>query len=171
MRSIARNVGAVVLVAALTLTVETQTGVPYVVQKSVIANGGSQASTGGQFSVDGTAGQSIAGQQVSQGRYGGVAGFWTPPNQLPTAATISIAGRVLTSDGRGIRNARIQLADGDGNSRTAVTGPFGYYLLTEVPAGHICVVTVLARHWNFSTPPRVVNTVDSLSDVNFVAEP
>ncbi|MBP6002942.1 MAG: carboxypeptidase regulatory-like domain-containing protein [Pyrinomonadaceae bacterium] len=98
---------------------------------------------------------------------------WTGAGPLaPTAAEVSLAGRVTTADGRGIRNAVMVLS---GNSLTqpmrVVTGSFGYYKFDGLEAGETYVVTVNSKRFMFSVPSRVVNLPDSITDLDFIALP
>ena len=87
----------------------------FTLEKAVISNGGG-TSQGTSFSVEGTMGQPSSGASA-RNLYWLDGGFWNS-NFAPTAANISISGRVLTSDGRGLTNAGVLLTDATGNTRT-----------------------------------------------------
>jgi len=146
-----------------------QSGGTYHVTQSVIAGGGS-TSTGGQFSVTATTGQSVAAQKGPGGTAANL-GFWTPPDLSPTAATVGIAGRVLTADGTGLRNVVITVTDADGHSRTTRSASFGYYAFDGLPSGATYVVALTAKHFQFAEPTRVINLVDELTNLDFTALP
>lgn len=93
------------------------------------------------------------------------------PGLVPTAAAVSVAGRVLSSDGMGISRAAVTLTDSAGNVRSATTSSFGYYKFDEVPAGQAYVLTVNNKRYFFADSPRVVSVQESLADVDFVASP
>lgn len=84
----------------------------------------------------------------------------------PTAAAVTISGRVVTHEGNGIRGVRVLLTDMYGVSRTAVTNAFGYYTFTNVQSGANYLMGALARRYTFGT--RVLNVNDSLGEINFV---
>jgi hypothetical protein len=88
---------------------------------------------------------------------------------VPTAANVSVSGRVLTSDGRGIRNAIVVLTDQNGVTRTARSSSFGYYGFDGVQAGGTYVMSVSSKRYVFN--PRVVSVSDELTGVDFVADP
>ena len=88
----------------------------------------------------------------------------------PTAANVSIAGRVVTAEGRGISNAVVSMTNSTGTTNYVRTGPFGYYKFEDVYAGESCVLTVTAKRFRFAVPSRVVIAIDEVSDVYFVAE-
>ncbi len=85
----------------------------------------------------------------------------------PTAANVSISGRVLTPDGRGLRNAFVILTDASGNSRTVRTTAFGYYVFEDISAGHTYTFSIRSKHFQFA--PRVVNVTEDLSEFDFTA--
>ena len=85
-----------------------------------------------------------------------------------TAASPSLSGRVLTSDGRGIRNAAVVLTDSRGVSRQATTGSLGYYRFDDVQPGETYVLSVAAKRYSFAA--RTVGGADNLAAVDFVAQ-
>jgi uncharacterized delta-60 repeat protein len=87
----------------------------------------------------------------------------------PTAAQVSIGGRVLTADGRGLTNARVTITGPDGVARTTITSSFGYYSFDGVESGATYVVAVGSKRYIFT--PRTVQVVDNVADLDFVAEP
>jgi len=89
----------------------------------------------------------------------------------PTAAGVSLGGRVLTADGRGVQNARIVVTGGAlSEPRYAVTGTFGYYHFEDLPAGQTYVVTINSKRFTFASPSRVVNVTDNVADIDFIAD-
>ncbi|MFM9903959.1 MAG: carboxypeptidase regulatory-like domain-containing protein [Pyrinomonadaceae bacterium] len=87
----------------------------------------------------------------------------------PTAAGVSVSGRVLTADGRGVRNARVTILDRRGIARNVATGPFGYYRFDDVETGQSYVVSVVSRRFNFES--QVIQVNDNLADLDFIAGP
>ena len=88
----------------------------------------------------------------------------------PSAANVSVSGRILTADGRGISRARVTLTDAWGNTRTAITSPFGYYKFDEVPVGETCIVSVAHKRYIFNPDTQVLNVFEDLSGVDFTAD-
>ncbi len=97
-------------------------------------------------------------------------GFWFQ-NLAPTAAAVSITGRVFTSSGQGIRNARLILTSPDGARRTAITTTFGYYAFDGVEVGHTYVLEIAAKKHTFANPTRVFSLQDHVTDMDFHAQP
>lgn len=87
-----------------------------------------------------------------------------------TAAGATLAGRVTTAAGRGIRGASVKLTDSAGNVRTAATTAFGYYRFADVPAGQSYIVSVKAKRYTFSQATRVLNLNADDDSVNFTAD-
>lgn len=81
---------------------------------------------------------------------------------------IRLSGRVVTSDGRGISNARVTLTDSQGNVIYAQTNPFGYYRFINLPPGMTYTVRIIHKRFRFNSPQTV--TVDrNRTDLNFIA--
>ncbi len=89
--------------------------------------------------------------------------------QAPTAASVSISGRVLVAGGRGLSNALIYLTDQSGETRIARTSAFGYYHFDDLAAGQTVIMSVVSKHYQFT--PQVVNVTENLSELNFVNQP
>lgn len=89
----------------------------------------------------------------------------------PTAANVAISGRVTTTEGRGIRNARLVLTSPDGARRTATTSTFGYYAFDGVEVGQTYVLEAAAKRFTFANPTRVFSLQDHVTGMDFAAEP
>ena len=87
----------------------------------------------------------------------------------PTAALVSIGGRVLTQDGYGLSNAIITLTDPNGNVRSQRTSPFGYYRFEAVAVGGTYILTVRSKRYQFA--PQVVFLTEDIQDFDLVALP
>lgn len=104
----------------------------------------------------------------------GISSFsrWTMAEALtPTAASVDVSGRVLTADGRPIRNVEVMIT-GEGLSQPmfVYTGNLGYYNFTELPVGSY-VLTVNSKRFSFANQVRLIELSDNLFDQDFVAEP
>lgn len=93
------------------------------------------------------------------------------PGLVPTAADVSVSGRVSTSDGRGIARARVTLIDSEGVTLSAIASPFGYYQFDGVRAGGTYVLIINDKRYRFEDNPRTINLLESLTSVDFVASP
>lgn len=84
----------------------------------------------------------------------------------PTAAGVTVSGRVLTSDGRGLRNATVTMTGSNGVTRSVRTATFGYYRFDDVESGQVMTFTVKAKRASFT--PQVVYVGDSIADLDFI---
>jgi len=79
---------------------------------------------------------------------------------------------VLTAYGQGIRNTRVTISGGDlAAPKTMYTADFGYYYFSGLTAGQTYVISVEPRRYVISHPTRVVSLLDSIADLDFVADP
>jgi uncharacterized delta-60 repeat protein len=89
---------------------------------------------------------------------------------IPTAASAFVSGRVLTADGRGIRDAMVTITNQNGVSRTLRTGAFGVFRFDDLAVGETYVVSVASKRFTFTTAASVVELKDSILDLNFIAD-
>lgn len=89
----------------------------------------------------------------------------------PSAANVTIGGRVLTNEGRGISKTVLGLTDSTGNVRYARTNSFGYYKFLDVAAGSSYIVSVVSKGYQFDVPSILLEPVESLTNVDFRAAP
>ena len=82
------------------------------------------------------------------------------------APPVMVSGRVVTPDGRGLRNAVVSLIDSQGVRRTATTSSFGIYSFSDVRADETYIFTIASKRYRFT--PRQMLVSDSLSNVDFV---
>ena len=87
---------------------------------------------------------------------------------MPTAANVSVSGKVLTPDGRGLRNAVVTITDSNGIRRTVTTSSFGLYSFDNLQVGQTYVIRVSSKLYRFSS--RLVQVNDTLTDVDFVGQ-
>jgi hypothetical protein len=87
----------------------------------------------------------------------------------PTSAGVSVGGRVLTFDGRGIPNTRVTFADTEGNIRSAVTNSFGYFRVEGLSAGSTFAVSAAHRIYRFES--RAVTPTEDMTGIDFIAIP
>lgn len=146
-----------------------QSGGGYEITQSVVASGG-QNVAGGNFSLDGTTGQSAAGNALNGSPFAVTTGFWNFTPLAPSAANVAIGGRVRTADGNGIRNVRISLTAPNGETRFAVTAAFGYYRFDDISVGETYVISVSAKKFTFSQPTIIRSIFEEISDLDFVAD-
>ncbi len=87
----------------------------------------------------------------------------------PTAATASLSGRAIASDGRPAMNAQIILSNNLGLTLRAISNPFGYYRFENVPTGSNYVLSASSKRFVFQT--RMVSIADDIAAFDLVANP
>lgn len=83
-----------------------------------------------------------------------------------TAAGVTVKGRVVTEDGRGITNAKVILSNGQGFSRTVVTKRNGAFSFDEVATGEMYIITVESQRFTFDS--QVLQVFDPLSTLQII---
>ena len=167
MKRLASLFFVLIMLAEITIA-QIASGGSFTLQQSVVANGGSPSSGGG-FAVEGTAGQSLTEQSSNSG-FQLNSGFWQS-SFAPTAASAEISGRVISSDGRGIRNVRISITDVSGFTQTRLTSQFGYFRFSDIPIGITYLITVNSKRFTFAVPTQAIFVGDNINDIEFVAFP
>ena len=85
----------------------------------------------------------------------------------PSAASVTVAGRILTNNGNGLANATVFMTDSFGNIRSARTSSFGYYSFEEVEVGQTYVFSVSSRRYAYAKQVVAIN--DEVNNLNFYA--
>lgn len=84
-----------------------------------------------------------------------------------TAASGTIRGRVLSSEGKGIYGASVNITGSNGEIISARTNPFGYYRFNDIPYGETYILQVESKRFVFA--PQVISFNEDMNDLNFVA--
>ena len=158
-------VGAVVPIAPVANAQVASAG-PYQLEQTSIAAGGATNATAGSFAGGRTVGQAAAGRSMSVQAFTLYPGFWTPANLAPTAAHVSIRGRVLSTAGSPIYGARIILTDQQGNTQAALSNTFGHYRFDDVEVGRGYVLEATHKRYQFA--PVFVHLVDQIGDLDLL---
>lgn len=88
----------------------------------------------------------------------------------PTAADVSIGGRIISSKGFGIPYTIVRLTRPDGTTNYVRSNPFGYYKFNKVEAGETYTVSVKSRVRTFEQPTQVITVSENITDLNFIAK-
>lgn len=88
----------------------------------------------------------------------------------PSSSNLSISGRVVRADGRGIGGAYVRLAGGEGGGQMVLTNPFGYYRFAGLAAGRTFFLTAGAKRFTFAAPTRTVTLDEDIAGLDFVSE-
>ena len=97
--------------------------------------------------------------------------FYVARQNAPTAAAVTISGRVTNVQGRGLSNVRLTLQGADAAPRRVQTNSFGFYSFAEVPVGATYILTVSSKKYRFAEPTRVISVSAEIVNADFVAEP
>lgn len=82
----------------------------------------------------------------------------------PEPATI--AGRVLTPDGRGVRNARVFLNGPQGAIAEATSSSFGSFTFPDLPPGPVYMLTVLSKRYRYA--PKAIQAIGLDDSTDFL---
>lgn len=92
-------------------------------------------------------------------------------NAVTTAAHVSASGKVTDAFGNAIPKALVTIQNGaTGETRTVLTGSFGYYQFKDLASGDIYIISVSHKRYAFSQGTQVFALNDAVEDVNFVAD-
>lgn len=85
----------------------------------------------------------------------------------PTAANVSISGRILTADSKGLSGAIVKLTDENGAVLTAQSSSLGTFQFNQVEAGQTYVLTVSSKRGRFD--PQIISVSDDVTDLVLTA--
>lgn len=85
----------------------------------------------------------------------------------PTAANVSVSGRISTADGRNLRGAIVTLTDANGTTRTTRSTAFGIFRFDEIEVGQTITISVISKRFQFT--PQVISVSEDVIDLNFTA--
>ena len=88
--------------------------------------------------------------------------------ELQAATEVSVSGRVMTPDGRGLRNATVSITDSLGVRRTVTTSSFGFYQFDNVAVGPGYMMAVSSKLYRFAA--LSLNVSGELTNVDFVGQ-
>ena len=103
----------------------------------------------------------VTGATVADGQG---AGTIVNDDLAPTAGPVSVAGRIMTRDGRGVSGATVSMMDQNGVAFSVRTDSQGFYLFESVPGGQSYVLVVKSEVLRFS--PRVLTAYADVSGLN-----
>ena len=153
-----------------------QANAVYDLSHNVIATGGDKSSNA-LNKVEGTVGQSVAGT-TSTGTNAGTntqyalrGGFWAFEDLAPTAATVSVAGRITGNQpndfGKRVTIVLINLSTGA--TRTAQANSFGYYQFDELEIGELYLVRAHGKTLQMTPDSYLFTLTEGREDLNFTA--
>lgn len=93
---------------------------------------------------------------------------WTVAENAVTAASSSISGRVLNSNGFAQNRAKVLVTDQSGQTVTATTNNFGNYTVDGLRAGETYIVNVIAKQAQYAT--RIVTLNEDATNIDFTPQ-
>lgn len=79
---------------------------------------------------------------------------------------VTIGGRVFTPSGQALRNAVVNLIDGQNVRRVATTSSFGIYSFDNIRVGEQYILSITSKRFRFA--PKIQQFTSSISNVDFV---
>ncbi len=127
---------------------------------------GIPAGTAFSIQVSATAlnGNGILGNADSTDQHFSLVAYNFQPRSL---APVSVSGKVLSNNGRGLNRASITLTNMQGESRTIFSNQFGYFQFNGIEVEQTYEVQVRSKGYQFSSQQVTVN--GQITNLNFVA--
>lgn len=90
------------------------------------------------------------------------------PSPSVSPGPVTVSGRVTAADGQVIIKANVSITDSNGNTRGALTNPFGYYTFDNVAAGGTYTLIVVKKGYEFT--PQTLQINDNMI-IDFTSQP
>lgn len=88
------------------------------------------------------------------------------PTPTPIPSLFSVAGRVVSPNGRGIGLTRVRITDSQGVIQEARTNHLGYFAFTSVSGGS-CTINVTSKRYTFT--PRIENVTGNIANLTITS--
>jgi hypothetical protein len=88
----------------------------------------------------------------------------------PSAANVSVSGRLSDTSGTGIGGVSVTLTDSQGRSVFTKSNNFGRYSFANVRAGDVYTVSVSSKRYRFGVSAQAVNVQAAVENVDFIAD-
>ena len=95
--------------------------------------------------------------------------LWTATALAPTAAKVTLSGRVIRPDGLMAVRSLVSITDDHGNVLYAKTNPFGYFRFLDVESGQGYLINVIDKQFEFA--PQFVSVTDNMGDLVLALQP
>ncbi len=148
-----------------------QSGGNLQITQSVTASGGDKSS-GGSFQITNTTGQSLAGVFSQNGGAGIRSGFWTPA-LTPTAASITLSGKVqyANGEGKGIGKVMLTLVNvATGMTKTTFTDGNGDFSFDDVEVGFFYIVKAERKLFSFTPSEHAFTLIEESNEIIFFGQ-
>lgn len=98
----------------------------------------------------------------------GTGAFFLNLSLAPSAAEVSVGGRITDSSGNGVPRVRVSLTKSSGEILTVTTNAFGYYKFEGVEVGQNYTLQANSKRYIFQNNPRILSITEELQNENFV---
>lgn len=95
--------------------------------------------------------------------------FVVAEDLAPTAANVSVGGRVVDFYGNPISRAKVSITGQNGETRWTITGSLGRYRFDEIAVGGAYVVSVSQKRYRFDS--QILTVSDDILNADFTALP
>lgn len=150
----------------------SQTGGTFDMTHNHVPGGGGGSSgtnSEGSFSITGSIGQGVAGTTSTLSTFAIRGGFWAFQDLAPTAARVSISGKVVTASGLPIPQVRVYLIDPNGHARIKLSNSFGNYTFDEIEVGHTYLIGASSSRFEFTERALALN--EEMTNLDLIATP
>ncbi len=89
-------------------------------------------------------------------------------NTLAPNAAVTVGGRVVSGNGRGVFGSRVSLTNANGEMLMTLTNSSGYYRLSQIAAGGTYTFNITHKRHTFA--PQVLTVTGEINDLNFTAQ-
>lgn len=86
---------------------------------------------------------------------------------VPTAASVTVAGRVVDATGRGLSGVRVSIDGASGSSQSVSTSSFGYFQFEGIEAGRSYVIN--ASHKRHTFAAQALTVMEQITDLQMIA--
>lgn len=125
----------------------------------------------------------VGATSTETGNEAGVVMSWTMTNAQPwalsavavkaappvTAAGVMVAGRVVSTEGRGVGRITLKLTASDGSMQTVKTNPFGHFRFENVAAGQNITLEGFSKQYRIVA--QTISVYENIADLNLTVEP
>ncbi len=94
--------------------------------------------------------------------------FVVAQQAVPTAAGVSISGRVITPNDLGLTGATVTLTDSRGAAQTVKTGKGGVFIFRDVAPNEAYILTVSSKRYTYAQ--QIVTPTENLTGITFAPQ-
>lgn len=146
---------------------QTSSGGDFTITQSIVTPGNTHTENSNTFLLTGTLGQNLAGKTSSGAPFQLRSGFWFS-DLAPTAAGVTVSGRVVGFNDKGIPGVTVVLFGGsDAVERTAKTDVRGNFKFEDVEVGQFYILSVQQDRYVFTMNTYTFNLLEERTDIIF----